>query len=175
MSQIIVGFSRPNGGFQPFSWLIRLVTRSKFSHAYVKFYSQQWDRWIVYQASGLKVNFVGEPKFDAVEDIVAEFGVPVSDEAKLATVRFAVDHCGDPYSLGQAFGMLFVLGARILGKKIKNPFRSSSSFVCSELVATILDEFTDEKDDVDPSTMSPQDVYDFLIAKGLRPISRPGS
>ena len=77
MNEIIVGFSRPKSGFEPFSWLIRAVTKSPFSHAYIRFYSEEYDRWLIFQASGAKVNFIGQTMFDGIETIYEEFNVPV--------------------------------------------------------------------------------------------------
>jgi len=166
MNEIIVGVSRPKGWFEPFSWLIRLVTWSSYSHAYIKFYSEAYQRWIVFQASGLKVNFIGATMFDNNEIVGAEFAVPISDQTKTCTISQAFDICGSPYGTSQALGILWVLFMEIFGKKVKNPFYSTSSYVCSELVATILVELGYQ---LDPSSTTPQEVYDFLISKGFVP------
>jgi hypothetical protein len=170
MNSIIVGFSRPQAWFEPFSWLIRLVTGSQFSHAYIRFYDQEYDRWVIYQASGLKVNFIGQAMFDNAEFIYQEFNVPVSDATKKIAIQGAIDKCGSPYGVGQIIGYGAVLFMRIFSKKIKNPLYSGSSYVCSELVADILMEIdAQDASNIDPSTMTPKDVYDFMIAKGFKP------
>ena len=114
MDQIIIGFSRPKGWFEPFSWLIRLVTWSNISHAYIKYYNSYAQRWEVYQASGLKVNFIGNLLFNTNEIIVKEFQVPISTITKLKTIQFAIDNCGKSYAISQIVGMGFVLLLRIL-------------------------------------------------------------
>jgi hypothetical protein len=169
MDSITIGFSRPKGGFQPFSWLIRLVTWSPYSHAYVRYYDTYTDRWIVFQASGLKVNFIGDTMFDGLEDIYAEFVVPISDSTKQSVVQGAIDKCGSPYGVGQVVGFAWVLFMRLFGKNVKNPFYSASSFVCSELVGDVLVEINDGT--FDPSTMTPKDVYNFVVSKGFKPVS----
>lgn len=171
MNEIIVGFSRPASGFEPFSWLIRAVTGSKFSHAYIRFYEEEYDRWVIFQASGLKVNFIGQAMFDSKETIFEEFVVPVSDLTKKIAVQGAIDKCGSPYGVGQIIGFGAVLFMRLFGKSIKNPFYSGSSYVCSELVADVLIEI-DKEDagNLDPSAMTPKDDYEFMLAKGFIPV-----
>ena len=94
MESIIVGFSRPKAWFEPFSWLIRAVTGSQFSHAYIRFYSEEYNRWLVYQASGLKVNFIGQTMFDGAETVYEEFTVPVTALTKKIAIQGAIDKCG---------------------------------------------------------------------------------
>ena len=172
MDSIIVGVSRPKAFFEPFSWLIRLVTWSSVSHAYIRFYEEDYDRWLIYQASGLKVNFIGKMMFDGAEIVYKEFTVPVSDLTKKVAVQNAIDRCGDPYSVLQVIGYGAVLIARLFRKKIHNPFYSGSSFVCSELVAEILREIAgEEAEDIDPSTMTPRDILEFMLSKGFLPVS----
>jgi len=170
MANLIIGFSKPKKWFEPFSWLIRLVTSSPFSHAYIKFYSQSYDRTLIYQASGLKVNFIGQPMFDSSELTVAEFTIPITDDALESTVQYAIDRCGSSYGILQILGFGAVLFMRTFGKKIQNPLYSGDTYVCSELVSDILIEIGQANGDViDPSTMSPKDVYDYLISKGFKP------
>jgi hypothetical protein len=161
---IIVGFSKPNGWFEPFSWLIRLVTWSAFSHAYIRYYDAYAGRWVIYQASGLKVNFMGQTMFDSAEDIYAEFEVSILDATKQGVVQKAIDKVGSPYGIGQIVGFGWVLFMRLFGKTVANPLYSPSSFVCSELVSDILIEIN--AGNLDPSTMTPKDVYNFILSKG---------
>jgi len=169
MDSIVVGFSRPKAWLEPFSWLIRLVTWSQFSHAYIRYYNSYADRWTVLQASGLAVNYMGGTLFDTKEDICAEFELPISSATKLTTVQFGIDRVGLPYSMETIFGICYVMILRLFGKKVTNPFASTSSFVCSELVAQILNEINGTN--LDSSTMTPKDVYSYLVSKGYKQIS----
>ncbi len=171
MNQIIVGFSRPSGWFEPFSWLIRLVTWSSYSHAYIKYYNPYADRWEIFQASGLKVNFIGNAMFNSEEIICGEFQIPISDATKLSTVQYAIDKVGSPYGIGQVVGFGWVLLMRLFGKNVKNPLHSASSFVCSELVGDILEEIG-VANGIDPSTMSPKDIYNLVVSKGFLPTTQ---
>lgn len=166
MDSITIGFSKPRGFFEPFSWLIRLLTWAPYSHAYVRYEDSYTNRSIIFQASGLKVNFIGQTMFDSEEDIYEEFVIPVSPATKQSVIQGAVDKCGSPYGVGQIIGFAWVLFMRMFGKSVKNPLYSSSSFVCSELVADVLVEINEG--DLDPSSMSPRDVRNFLVSKGFK-------
>lgn len=171
MDSIIIGFSRPSGWFEPFSWLIRLGTWSQFSHTYLKYYNSYADRWEVFQASGLKVNFMGQVMFDGMESIHAEFEIPISDPIKLKTIQYAIDKVGSPYAIGQIFGFIWILIVRLFGKQVKNPLFNDGSFFCSELITDILNEINET--DLDCSNMTPKDVYNYLVSKGYKSISGP--
>lgn len=168
MDSITVGFSRPKSGFQPFSWLIRLVTWSPVSHTYIKFYSKTYQRWIIYQASGSKVNFIGAVAFDNAELVYKEFEIPVSTDTKNKTVEFAIDKSGLPYGMLQIVGIGWVLVAKLFGKNVSNPFYSTSSYFCSELLSTILNEIIDNKEDLNPGTATPADVMAYIETKGYK-------
>jgi hypothetical protein len=169
MDQIIFGFSRPKSGFQPFSWAIQFFTASNISHAYVKFYSAKYDRWLIYQASGLAVNFTNTEIFEAKETVVEEFEIPISDEAKQKTIQFAIDNCGAPYGILQIFGILLVILAKKIGIKIPNILYNSSTFVCSELAADILKEIGNGSE-LDPKVTTPVDLKNYLINNGFNPV-----
>lgn len=166
MASIIVGFSKPKAWLEPFSWLIRLATWCPFSHAYIKYNNPYANRNEIYQASGLSVNFIGETMFDSKENIYSEFIIPISDATKLTTIQFAIDRVGSPYGIGQIFGFVCVLFMRFFGKKINNPFYSTSSFVCSELVGEILNEISNSN--LNAATMTPKDIYDYIVSKGYK-------
>lgn len=161
MDSITIGFSRPKGGFQPFSWLIRLAYWSAFSHAYIRFNMPRLGD-VVFQASGLKVNLIGRTLFDSKEDIYKEFTLPISIKKKNELIKFAVDQLGKPYNIKGIFGMAFVRIGQLLGLKWHSPFSyNESSAFCSEIVAKILEKY----EDIDLGNVaddSPQAVYSVL-------------
>jgi hypothetical protein len=167
MDTIVVGFSRPKAFLEPFSWIIRLLTWCPFSHAYIRYYNPYAQRQSVFQASGIAVNFMSQSIFDGKEDIYAEFEIPVSEAAKLKTVQFAIDNVGVPYGILQVLGFACILSMRLFGKSVNNPFYSKNSFFCSEMVSEVLNEINGANLDV--STMTPKDLYNWLIAKGYKP------
>lgn len=162
---IIIGFSRPLAKFQLFADAIMLFDRSSFAHAYIKFHSDSYDRDLVYQASGLRVNFMGWNLFKSQEVIVKEFVIPVAPETKQKVIQFAMDNVGMPYSLGAALGILAVKGAALIGVKIKNPI-SQRGYFCSELAAIILEDYCGAQlTDEDVRRMTPTDVYNYLLTQ----------
>lgn len=169
MEKIIIGFSRPKSGFQPFSWLIRGVNRTPYSHTYIKYYNSFADRWTIYQASGTKVNYIGETRFNDVEVICGEFEIDITLDTKKKTVQYAIDMVGTPYGVKHIIGIGAVMIARLFGKKIKNPlYDGNATMVCSELVTDILTEILKQGDGLDPETAMPVDVFNFLVVKGYK-------
>lgn len=163
MRTVSIGFSRPKSKFVPFSWAIRKVLNTPFSHVEIKFKADSFDRVLIYQASGLAVNFMEETRFLEGHEICAEFSIEISDETYIKTVQFAIDNSGVPYGISQIFGILYVKALALFGKRVKNPFANgSSNYVCSELVAEILKEIIclDVEDDLD--TISPKEVFELL-------------
>lgn len=113
MVNVRIGFSRRKG-FAPLSWAIMAVERTPFSHAYLKFYSQKMDRWLVYEATGKGVFFKSLPVFESEAETIEEYELPVSDEARNTLMVFMVDQSGRPYSRAQIAGMLILrLGQRL--------------------------------------------------------------
>jgi hypothetical protein len=165
MASIIIGFSTPIK-FNLFSFLIRTVCRSPMSHAYVKYYDEYAGMWVIFQASGLEVNYIGQDKFNTLENVIAEFEIPVSEELKLKAVQYSISKLGTPYGVKHIFGIGIVLLARLFGKKIKNPFADNgATMVCSELADDTL-VVIDENVTLDPETAMPIDVYNFLVNIG---------
>lgn len=169
MNNIVIGFSKPKSIWVPFAWLIRLFTWCPFSHAYIRYENTYANRNVVFQASGLKVNYMGQPMFDGEEDVYAEFNISVSDATKLGVIQFAIDNVGAPYAVGQILGFPIVWLMGMFGKKIKNPFYSGSNYFCSEMVCDILNEINGTT--LDCSVMTPKDVYEYVLSKGYRPVS----
>ena len=163
MDKIIVGFSRPAKWFVPFSWLIRLVDGTPYSHVYIRFYSDAYERWLVYQASGTRVNFIEWSRFEGQEIILDEFVIPVSTETKTDVIRFAIDNVGAPYGVLEVFGLAWVRFMMVFGKRVRNPFKDGeSSFVCCELVSLILNEYDSQWRKLDTEGIFPSDVYKNL-------------
>ena len=164
MNEIVIGFSHPKK-FNPFSALIMWAGKSQFSHAYIKYYDQFTRQWMIFQASSLKVNFVSEERFLQDEVPVAEFVIPVSDEVKRKTLKWAQDTSGSPYGTLKILGFSWVLLCRKFGKKVKNPIKQNGSFFCSELATRVLEDEIQDGDDMSPATAMPIDVFDFLETK----------
>lgn len=163
MNKIVVGFSRPKNGFQPFSWLIRLAYWSQFSHAYVRFELEKIDRNIVFQASGMNVNFISDINFNNKEFVFKEFTFPIDIGKKKELLQFAIDQLGKPYSIKGIFGMGLVRIGELLHIKIDNPFKyDQTQDFCSEMTAYIAENFAGIVIDQPVANLAPKDLYTIL-------------
>lgn len=157
---IIIGFSTPRD-FSTLSWIIKKVERTEFSHVYVKIFSKSLDRYLVYQASGLAVNFCGQDTFYAHNKDIAEFAIPVTPEQKIEILKKCVDLAGKPYGMKDLIGIGLVRLAGLVRWKIRNPFADGSkTYICSEIAATILLMLGFHFQELDSTT--PTDVYEKL-------------
>jgi len=163
MSKIIVGFSRPRRFFAPYSWLIRLFDGcTPYSHTFIKVYSSKYDRSLIYQASSLFVNFMGEAVFNREALTVREFEFNVSDETMNRVMTFAIDNAGDPYDIPSIFGVVAVKVAAKFGYRIANPLgKRHGAFFCSKMTASILIEIG-AKIDSNIESLTPRDIYRAL-------------
>lgn len=158
MEQIIVGFSKPKTKFKPLSSIIRWFDGSDFSHVYIKFYSSKYDRWLIYQASGIQVHFVEKSRFESKVEIIDEIILDISDETYRTVIQKCIDLAGAGYGVGQLFGYVI---AKVL-KLNKNPF--NRGYVCSELVAELLQEICPDIIKTDINLLTPMDIYKLLIS-----------
>jgi len=157
MKKITIGFSRPKGKICPcLSWGIRLFQGwTPYSHVYVKFHSNSLDRDVIYQASGLQVNYIGSKLFYKHVHVVDEFSLEISDEDYRKMMQYTVDNAGKPYSLKSIFAILF---------KIESWCDGDDSFVCSELIGEILRKYTDVSIDKSSEALTPKDIHRYLTS-----------
>lgn len=164
-NKLVVGLSKRIGKFEPFSWAIQFAGKRPYSHAYIRFYSRAYDRNLVYQASGMAVNFMEYKNFLKQEKVYAEFELSVSKETTLKTIHYAIDHVGEPYGMLEAAGIGIYLLCRFFGLKLKNnPFASNKKTVCAKLVENILNEFLKQGIKINPNVVMPGDIFDAMAA-----------
>jgi len=157
--KIVIGFSRPKGWFKPFSWAIRLVEWTPYSHVYIKTYSNLANTWLIYQASGTQVNFMGQKQFDAHAETIKEFEFEISEDAYKGYMTWAIINAGAPYGLGSVIGILLMRLLRLN----KNILADGSILqYCAELTARAMHDFI--KADILPSefeTAGPKRIYEI--------------
>jgi uncharacterized protein YycO len=162
METIVVGFSKAKKKTAIVSWLIRLFQNTPFSHTYIRFYSQKYDRWLVYQASKTAVNFMEYSHFLENNEIVEEITIITTDAQKTALVTYAIDTVGRPYSIKALLG--FAL--ETIGLPYKWLLQNGDkSYVCSELVLRALNEAYIEEAFEDPDLVTPKELYEFIKNK----------
>jgi hypothetical protein len=139
MRKIILGFSKPKNKFLPiFSWAIRLVEWTPYSHVFVRIKSESLSTTLIYQASGTQVNFMGLKHFEDAAHIIKEFEFDISDAHYLEMLRWAVQEAGAPYGLKAVLGIFLV---KCFNLK-RNPFSDKNkTWFCSELAGKVLRDF----------------------------------
>jgi hypothetical protein len=153
MAKIIVGFSTSTHLLSKF---IRFMTNAPFSHAYIRVPVPEFNTSIVFQASGLSVNYTNYEYFLTSNTVVEEMEIEVSDEQAKIAESLRVTECGKPYSLKELFGFSWIMFLRIFHKKVGNPFYDGNSgYICVELISKSLGI-------QDKSTLTPIDLYNIL-------------
>ncbi len=143
MKTVIVGFSSHPGVF---SSLIKFITNSKVSHAYIRIPIPEYDESMIFQASGLAVNYCNFKVFQLKSKVMEEYEVKVSDDIYQLGEMLRIMESGKPYSMKEIFGLLWVLAMRGLGVKVDNPFRDgSASYVCVELAMLCVGQTSDSE------------------------------
>jgi len=163
MRNVVFGFSTPKK-FNLLSWVIRKCEKVEFSHVYLKVYNTYFERWMIYQASGSKVNFIGFDRFLEHHNVVKEIELEISEENYKLMYQEAIDTLGVSYGVKQLIGMGLVRLFNLFNIRISNPFADGkATYVCSEAIATILSEYFGFKvEDLD--NISPKDIYErFLL------------
>lgn len=138
MATIKAGFSRSKAGFPVAAWAIMACEHTDFSHSYVKI-PTRWGFDLVYHAVGSGVNFSGPCAFELHHQPVEEYEIEISDEARDKLLEWCARNSGLNYSRKQVFGMLIKRVAKLFGSNIRNPFSDSQAYICTELVAKILE------------------------------------
>lgn len=163
MKKIVLGFSTSRGKIALYSRLIRYVQGTPFSHVYIKL---DWEgQTLIYQASGLKVNFETEQSFLTHSLPIAEFDLEVSGEAYTRFAHYVCEQLGKPYDFLGAIALGVKLLVKRMGITIKNPFASGhDAYFCSELASEALDE-AGLCLGVVPEEAGPKEVYEALIKR----------
>ena len=160
--KVIIGFSKARSPYSILSKAIRLVEGTKFSHIYIRLPSLDIAEEVIYQASGLKVNMECYKAFDHHAIIVEEYELEISDEALRKTWKFALQNAGISYGSKELVGFIWVKLCALFGKKVDNPFRDGrATYVCSELVAYILEDCLDIETG-DPENMTPKEMNKIM-------------
>lgn len=162
MEKVIIGFSRPRQT-KILSSIIMGILDTPYSHVYIKIHSDSLERDLIYQASGLAVNFMAPAIFDAHNVVVKEFSFDVTSQKKKEILQFCVDNAGVPYGSKELIGLGWVCVNEKLGRKISNPFRDGrASYVCCELGAKVAEDFLEIPINQDLDDLTPKEFYEAL-------------
>ena len=143
MKKVIVGFSSHPSLF---SRAIKFVTNSKVSHVYIRIPIPEYNENMVFQASGLAVNYCNYNLFIKSNTVHEEYEIEIDDETAALGEMMRIIEAGKPYSMKEILGLAWVLAMRGLGVRISNPFRDGSqSFICVELAMLSLGQGKDSE------------------------------
>ena len=116
---------------------------------------------MVFQASGLMVNYCNYEYFQKKSRVREEYEMEVSAEQYDKAMGLMASAAGKPYSMREIFGYLYVLAQREWRNKVvSNPFGDGDkSYVCSELAAESLGI-------KDAESMTPEDLRRYCAKNG---------
>jgi len=161
MKTVVIGFSRPRSK-KLFSEAIMWMQKTNFSHVYVKVEWPSAERELVYQASGLQVNFESWNHFQTHAYSVAEFKIDLTEESYKQVAKYICDNLNKPYSMKQVFGMFLLCLGKRFGIKISNPYKNRhDAFICSEVGADVLETGNIDLGE-DSEDVGPRELYEFL-------------
>lgn len=136
-----------------------------YSHVYMRLRSEKYDRDLIYQASGVMVNFMGPDIFANKNVVVAEYEIEISEEKYVPMMQFCIDNAGKPYGMKQVLGLAYVRLCELFGKTVKNPFSDgSNTYICCELIGFAMNEYAEEKLISNQDNWTPKSIWDYMIA-----------
>lgn len=155
-SKVWVGFSTTN---LLVSRLIRWVTRSKCSHAWVSFYDTTLQQYMVMQAELHGYEVVPWKRWASKNKLVAAY-TPVEAVDLMPDVRFIGQYLGVDYDLRSAVWSGL---KRWVRRRWRRPTTSPGSLMCSEAVCRLLQNGSFAcVAGLNPELVSPQELWDRL-------------
>ena len=154
---VVVGFSTTN---KFMSRLIRWVTRGKSSHAWIRYWDESLEQYMVIQAELHGYETIPWARWKTKNRLVSAY-VPTSLDL-MPGVRHIARLLGVDYDLRSA---IWTGLKRWFGKRLKRATSSPKKLMCSEAVCRAL-QFSGVAcvKDLDPETVSPQDLQTALAA-----------
>ena len=154
--QVSIGFSRSrNIG----SKIIRFFTRSNISHAFLILRDSFLGIDMVLEAVPGGFQLITLAAFDKNHEIVHI--IPL-ENLKESAVKKATQWLGRRYDYFGVFGTLFVLVGRWLRLRWSNPFNTKAIFCSEALVIMLQASNYPGSDALEPSSVTPADLYAFL-------------
>lgn len=153
---IYIGFSRPTTFFPIFSWLIRLIEWTRFSHVYIRYFDTYTKEWIIFEASHGEVHLIQWNNWREKAITVYEQAFEIEEERKRRLVKFMVKNLQKPYSIKNILGIAIKI---LTGLRLFKD--SNKAFICSELVATALGDRLKFEKELD--FVTPKDIYKAIL------------
>lgn len=154
---IRMGFSTSKGII---SWLIRKVTRSKVSHAWVTFRDETLNKTVVMHATRMGFHLEPWVMFVKHNDIKAQFTCTLD---LLPGAQYMADWLGTKYDFKSIVGFVWIWIASWFKRKVKNPVRDTSKMVCSEAMTILIQKAcVTRSEKLDPESTTPEQLWDFI-------------
>lgn len=157
--EIIVAFTKPNP-CKIGSKFISFFINRPYSHVLVYWYSKSLDRHLVYHAAKGKVHFIELNNFLKENVIVKEHRITITQDQHTSLVKKCIDLAGQKYSLSD----LIVNGLYEISQKLrlKIKFKNHKGYICSELLAELLQDIYDKPFLKNCNLVNPADIDEFL-------------
>lgn len=168
MKKLIIGFS--DGG-NALSWFIKYVTKSKVSHVFTMIADS--GEIVIFQASGLKVNYENYNTFLSHEKVIEMYSIDLTDAEAEANKKFRLTSVGLPYAWQELVGFGWVLLVRKLGIVVKNPLsQGAHAHICVDTsVKQLPVDMTAKMALFDgPGSMTPEDFRRWCF-KNAKPMA----
>lgn len=163
--EVYIDFTRPKGDkFTPYSWIIRKVQGTPYSHVLLRYESRLLGKEIVYEASGRVLKFVGPEAIENRYEVKKSYKFLLNESQYREMLRLCLRNAGIDYGVKQAIG----IGLVHLLKLKKNPFADGrKSQVCSEIVGRFLEEVLDKRTGLDLDIIGPRELDEYLAKKEI--------
>jgi len=166
MKTIIIGFSR-NKNNAIGSELIQKFMGKPFSHTYFKFKEDLYKDYTIFHAIGKGLVYMSETTFLEHNLPIYQFEIQILDELFNELMEDCHINAGKHYGFMQNIGIAIVRSLKKININItKNPFNEGIN--CSEWMYYILEEIYGKWTPVDPNLIAPDEVCDFLLARGMK-------
>lgn len=156
--KIIIGCSRNN---KIGSKLLQWWMGCNYSHVYARWYLTSQDRNIVYQSSHGMVHFQEFTNFSNENIIIQEYELNLNDSQFISFSQKCIDLCGEKYSILELI-QIFLMD--ISDNKLD--FKDQPGYICSELIAELLEDFFQVKFDKPKQFIKPIDIIGYLRTNG---------
>jgi hypothetical protein len=163
MAIITVGFSSPiekKIGAES----IKFYLGTDYSHVYVKFKSESLNRTMIYHAAHGMVHFIEEANFLKTNKVIKEYTLEISDELLIKLKQRCIDLAGIEYGFDEL--PKIVINDICINLNIKYKVVDSKGYICSELVADILEETLEVKFNKPKNLITPKDIDTYLEKHG---------
>lgn len=159
---IIIGFSYPKK-FLIGAWLISKWLGKPYSHVYLKFKSDKIPTTIYHAANGM-VHFMEEQNFKSINTVIKEIELPNDPVSKRIALTHAIYLSGVKYGYSELFKIVLYDICTYLKCPI---FKShnGAGYICSELVAEILEDRYGIRWNKPKHLLKPNDIEEMLDGK----------